>query len=71
MEGKGAGMTGARRRQGSNRITVRPYEVVQGKVSPIGIFPPDDPLFTRGTKIGEAERVENHVLERPSEKSEK
>ncbi len=34
------------------KITVRAYEVIQGKVSSIGILPPDDPLFTRGVIIG-------------------
>lgn len=34
------------------RITVRAYEVIQGKVSSIGILPPDDPLFTRGVIFG-------------------
>ena len=34
------------------KITVRVYEVVQGKVSSIGILPPDDPLFTRGVIFG-------------------
>ena len=34
------------------RITVRTYEVLQGRVSSMEILPPDDPLFTRGFIIG-------------------
>lgn len=41
------------------------------KVSSIGLLASDDSLLTRGIKIGEARRVENHAVERPSKKSEK
>ena len=34
------------------KITVRTYEVLQGRVSLMEILPPDDPIFTRGVIFG-------------------